>query len=298
MLQAPQDTCFSPRQTLRCPHGRVLDLSRPQVMGILNLTPDSFFEGSRVGSDADLLRRAEAMLQAGAAVLDLGGYSSRPGAEDISADEEKRRVVPAVEAVRRAFPEAFISVDTFRASVASEAVAAGADILNDISGGTLDDEMLTTVGRLHAPYVLMHMRGTPQTMIQHTEYSGDIVTELVRYFRDKLTQLRSFGVRDVLLDPGFGFAKTAAQNHELLRRLPELHVLGLPILAGLSRKAMLYKPFGLTPDAALTGTVAVNTIALLNGARLLRVHDVAEAMQTIHLVSNTYPAHPSFPLSP
>ncbi|AIZ64903.1 dihydropteroate synthase [Hymenobacter sp. DG25B] len=282
------------RQTLSCPRGRVLDLHRPQVMGILNLTPDSFFAGSRIGAADELLRRAEAMLTAGAAVLDLGGYSTRPGAAEVSEEEEKRRVLPALQALRQRFPEAFLSIDTFRASVAAEAVAAGADILNDISAGTLDADMIATAGRLNVPYVLMHMRGTPQDMAQHTEYAEDLVTELVRFFRDKLAALRAAGVVDVVLDPGFGFAKNAAQNHELLRRLDELRVLGLPILAGLSRKSMVFKPLGLTPDAALTGTVAVNTIALLNGARLLRVHDVAEAMQTIQLVFNTY----STPSSP
>ena len=289
MLQTPQDTCFPAAQTLRCPGGRVLDLGWPRVMGILNLTPDSFFAGSRIQAPDDLLRRAEVMLHAGAAVLDLGGYSSRPGAEHISEDEEKSRLLPAVEAVRQAFPEAFLSIDTFRASVAAEAVAAGADIINDISGGSLDPNMLPTAGRLGVPYILMHLRGTPQTMTQHTHYDGDIVLELVRYFRDKLVELRQHGVTDVVLDPGFGFAKTPAQSHELLRRLPELAVLGLPILAGLSRKSMVYKPLGLTPDAALTGTVAVNALAVLNGARLLRVHDVAEAIQTIQLVSPTFP---------
>jgi len=293
MFQAPQDTCFSPRLTLRCPGGRVLDLRRPQVMGILNLTPDSFYEGSRVAAEDDLLRRAEQMLRAGAAVLDLGGYSSRPGAEHISAEEEMQRLLPAVAAVRRAFPEAFLSVDTFRAEVATEAIAAGANILNDISGGQLDAEMLPTVGRLGVPYILMHMRGTPQTMTQLTHYEGDLVLELVRYFREKLAELRRHGVTDVVLDPGFGFAKTPAQGHELLRRLRELHLLGLPVLAGLSRKSMVYKPLGLSPEAALPGTVSVNTLAVLNGAKLLRVHDVAEAVQTIQLVSNTYS-----PLSP
>lgn len=293
--QAAKDTCFSPRQTLGCPGGRVLDLRQPRVMGILNLTPDSFFANSRVVADAghhDLLRRAEAMLQAGADILDLGGYSSRPGAEDISAAEEQRRVVPAIAAVRRAFPTAFISVDTFRADVAAAAVAAGADIINDIGGGTLDPEMVATAARLRVPYVLMHLRGTPQTMAGHTDYPDDIVLELVRYFRDRLTALRAAGVVDIVLDPGFGFAKTPAQSHELLRRLRELELFNLPILAGLSRKGLVYKPLGLTADSALTGTVAVNTIALLNGARLLRVHDVAEAVQNIHLVSNTYPPSP------
>jgi dihydropteroate synthase len=267
----------------------VLDLRRPQVMGILNLTPDSFFAGNRIGAEDELLRRAEQMLGQGAAILDLGGYSSRPGAEDISVDEEKRRLLPAVAAIRRAFPEAFISADTFRASVAEEAVAAGADILNDISGGQLDANLLPTVGRLQVPYILMHMRGTPQTMTQLTHYDDDLVLELVRYFRDKLTELRSHGVVDVVLDPGFGFAKTPKQGHELLRRLQELQVLGLPVLAGLSRKSIVYKPLGLSPDAALAGTIAVNTLALVNGARILRVHDVAEAVQTVQLVSNTFP---------
>ncbi len=285
-----QDTCFSPTQTLLCPGGRVLDLRRPQVMGILNLTPDSFFAGSRIGNTDELLRRAEAMLTAGAALLDLGAYSSRPGAENISPDEEKRRLLPAIEAVRRTFPEAFLSADTFRAAVAADAVAAGADIVNDISGGTLDEAMFSTVGRLRVPYVLMHLRGTPQNMTSHTHYADDIVLELTRYFRDRLALLRDAGVVDVVLDPGFGFAKTPAQSHELLRRLPELRVLGLPILAGLSRKSMVYKPLGLTPDAALTGTVAVNTMALLNGASILRVHDVPEAVQTIRLVHQTLSA--------
>ncbi|WP_317128190.1 dihydropteroate synthase [Hymenobacter persicinus] len=270
----------------------MLDLRRPQVMGILNLTPDSFFAASRVSAatpdHTDLLGRAEAMLQAGAAVLDLGGYSSRPGAEHVTEEEEMQRLLPAVEAVRRAFPEAFISVDTFRSSVAAAAVAAGADILNDISGGELDADMFATAGRLQVPYVLMHMRGTPQTMTTLTDYPDGLVPELVRYFRDKLAALRAAGVADVVLDPGFGFAKNAEQNHELLGRLRELELFGLPMLAGLSRKAMLYRPLGLTPEAALPGTVAVNTMALLNGVSLLRVHDVPEAVQTIRLVANTY----------
>ncbi|WP_240731585.1 dihydropteroate synthase [Hymenobacter radiodurans] len=288
MLQtAAKDTCFSPRQTLCCRDGRVLDLRQPQVMGILNLTPDSFYAGNRIATTDDLLRRADAMLQAGAAVLDLGGYSTRPGAEDISAEEEKARVLPALETVRGAFPEAILSVDTFRADVAAEAVAIGTDIINDVSGGTLDADMFATAGRLGVPYVLMHMRGTPQNMAQQTHYEDDIVTDLVRYFRDKLALLYAAGVTDVVLDPGFGFAKTPAQSHELLRRLPELALLGLPVLAGLSRKSMVYKPLGLTPDAALTGTIAVNTVALLNGARLLRVHDVAEAVHTVRLVQQT-----------
>ena len=275
--------------SLLSPHGRLLDLRRPQVMGILNLTPDSFFSGSRVASEKDLLARAEAMLHAGAAVLDLGAYSTRPGADDIPEPEETRRLLPAVEALRREFPQAFISADTFRAGVAEAAVHAGADLVNDVGGGTLDAEMFATVGRLRVPYVLMHLRGTPQTMTQLTDYDDDIVLELLRYFRDRLVMLRAAGVVDVLLDPGFGFAKTAAQSHELLRRLPELHMLGLPLLAGLSRKRLVYGPLGLGPEAALNGTTALHMVALQGGARLLRAHDVAEARQTIDLFAYTFP---------
>ncbi|MEL5992623.1 dihydropteroate synthase [Hymenobacter segetis] len=275
--------------SLLSPHGRLLDLRRPQVMGILNLTPDSFFADSRVASEKDLLARAEAMLHAGAAVLDLGAYSTRPGAEDISESEETRRLLPAVEALRREFPQAFLSADTFRAGVAEAAVHAGADLVNDVGGGTLDKEMFATVARLRVPYVLMHLRGTPQTMAKLTHYEDDLVLTLLRYFRDGLAALRAMGVTEVLLDPGFGFAKTAAQSHELLRRLPELQALGLPVLAALSRKRMVYGPLGLGPETALNGTTALHMVALQGGAKLLRAHDVAEARQTIQLFANTFP---------
>jgi dihydropteroate synthase len=289
MVNSAQPLLSSCPHTLLSPHGRLLSLRRPQVMGILNLTPDSFFAGSRVASEKDLLTRAEAMLTAGAALLDLGAYSTRPGAEDISADEETRRLLPAVEALRREFPAAFLSVDTFRAGVAEAAVQAGADLVNDVGGGALDADMFATVGRLRVPYVLMHMRGTPQNMAKLTHYEEDIVLTLLRYFRDALTALRQAGATDVLLDPGFGFAKTAAQSHELLRRLPELQALGLPILAALSRKKMVYGPLGLSPEAALNGTTALHMVALQGGARMLRAHDVAEAVQTIQLFANTFP---------
>ncbi len=279
----------SPIHSLLSPHGRLLDLRRPQVMGILNLTPDSFFAGSRVASEEDLLARAEAMLEAGAAVLDLGAYSTRPGAADLPAAEEVRRLLPAIKALRREFPAAFLSADTFRAGVAEAAVRAGADLVNDVGGGTLDADMFATVGRLRVPYVLMHLRGTPQTMSQLTDYADDLVLELLRHFRDRLVALRAAGVVDVMLDPGFGFAKTPAQSHELLRRLPELRALGLPVLAGLSRKRLVYGPLGLGPDAALNGTTALHMVALQGGARLLRAHDVAEARQTIDLFAQTFP---------
>ena len=275
--------------SLLSPHGRLLDLRRPQVMGILNLTPDSFFAGSRVASEHELLARAEAMLAAGAAVLDLGAYSTRPGAEDISEAEETTRLLPAVEILRREFPQVFLSADTFRAGVAAAAVAAGADLVNDVGGGTLDPAMFAAVGRLRVPYVLMHLRGTPQTMAKLTHYEDDLVLTLLRYFRDGLAALRQVGAVDVVLDPGFGFAKTAAQSHELLRRLPELQALGLPLLAGLSRKRMVYGPLGLGPEAALNGTTALHMVALQGGARLLRVHDVAEAVQAVQLFAHTFP---------
>ena len=275
--------------TLLSPHGRLLDLRQPQVMGILNVTPDSFYPGSRLGSssETELLGRAEAMLTAGAAALDVGGYSSRPGADDIAPAEELRRLLPAIEALRREFPQAFISVDTFRAAVATEAVAAGADMVNDIRGGTLDAHMFSTVAHLRVPYCLMHMRGTPQTMRSLAHYDVDIVLTLLRFFRDQLAALRLANggqpLPDVLLDPGFGFAKNAPQNFELLRRLPELAPLGHGLLVGLSRKAMVHKFLNLSPDTALNGTTALHAWALRGGARLLRVHDVAEARQVVRL---------------
>lgn len=290
MPTPPSHALFPPlTQSLKSPHGRLLDLRQPQVMGILNLTPDSFYPGSRLGhrADAELLRRAETMLAAGAAALDVGGYSSRPGADDIAPAEERRRVLPAIGALRRAFPQAFISVDTFRATVAAEAVAAGADLINDIGGGTLDADMLATVARLRVPYCLMHLRGNPQTMRDLAHYDDDLVLTILRFFRDQLQALRQanggYPPADVLLDPGFGFAKNAPQNFELLRRLPELHVLGHALLVGLSRKAMVHKFLGLSPEAALNGTTALHMRALQGGARLLRVHDVAEARQVVRL---------------
>jgi dihydropteroate synthase len=257
-------------------------LGHPVVMGILNVTPDSFYEGSRIrGTDA-LLRQAEAMLQEGAAILDIGGYSSRPDAQDVSPEEERTRVIPAIRALRQAFPDCLISVDTFRARIAEEAVGAGANIINDISGGQLDGTMFETVGRLQVPYILMHMRGTPQTMNQLTEYE-DIMLDLVRYFEPLIMQLQAAGVRDIILDPGFGFAKTVDQNFEVLRHLGDLKLLGLPILAGLSRKSMTYKTLEVPATEALAGTIALNTIALMQGASILRVHDVKEAVQTVKL---------------
>jgi dihydropteroate synthase len=276
-----KDTFFYKKSTINC-EGKLVSLSHPVVMGILNVTPDSFYEHSRIKGTEALLRQAEAMLQEGAAILDIGGYSTRPEAPEVTPEEERIRVIPAIRAVRQAFPDCLISVDTFRAVIAREAVEAGANIINDVSGGTLDEAMFETAGRLQVPYILMHMRGTPQTMPQLTEYE-DIMLDLVRYFEPRIVQLQAAGVRDIILDPGFGFAKTIDQNFEVLRRLGDLKVLGLPVLAGLSRKSMTYKTLDIPATEALAGTIALNTIALMHGASILRVHDVKEAVQTIKL---------------
>jgi dihydropteroate synthase len=276
-----KDTVFYRKTTINA-GGKIVSLASPVVMGILNVTPDSFFDGGRYTASGAFMARAETMLKEGATILDIGGYSSRPGATDISPDEELGRVIPAIQAVRKAFPDCLISVDTFRARVAEEAVNAGADIINDISGGELDAAMFETAGRLRVPYILMHMRGNPQTMNRLTQYE-DIILELVTYFEQKTAALRALGVADIILDPGFGFAKTIDQNYEVLRRLDDLKVMGLPILAGLSRKSMTYKLLDVPASEALAGTIALNTIALMHGANILRVHDVKEAVQTIKL---------------
>lgn len=280
-----KDTLFSTKTTLNC-RGKLLLLDAPLVMGILNVTPDSFYAGSRLRSTEEVLQRAEAMLADGADMLDIGGYSSRPGATDIPVQEETDRVAPAIEAIAGNFPEAVISADTFRAAVAEAAVQAGAAIINDIAGGRLDEEMFPTVARLQVPYILMHMRGTPQTMTTLAKY-GDVAVEVVDELQEQVARLTQLGVKDIILDPGFGFAKTVSHNFELLRRLDELRVFGLPVLAGLSRKSMVYKTLGIGQADALTGTIALNMVALMKGAAILRVHDVKEAKQTVELYKKT-----------
>jgi len=267
------------------PGGRLITFEKPLVMGILNVTPDSFFDGGRHNGLASAVRKAERMLLDGADIIDIGAYSSRPGATPVSAQEEMDRAVPVIEKLANLFPDAILSVDTFRAEVADRAVQSGAHIVNDISGGSLDGEMFATVARLQVPYILMHMRGTPETMQQFTEY-GDIATDIAAYFGEKISALRAQGVKDIIIDPGFGFAKTLEQNHELLRRVDELHYLGLPILGGISRKSMIYRKLGITPQESLPGTIALNTLLLAKGVRILRVHDVKEARQVVDLVSN------------
>jgi dihydropteroate synthase len=276
-----KDKFFRKKSTLNC-RGKILSLDTPLVMGILNATPDSFYAGSRLSSLDDVLHRAESMLRDGAAILDLGGYSSRPGAADVSEAEELERVIPAIEAIMQAFPEAIISVDTFRARVAAAGIQAGASIINDISGGNLDEAMFETVARLQVPYILMHMRGTPQTMNSLTDYK-DLVLDVLDELQAKVAQLKNLGVHDIILDPGFGFAKTMNQNFELMHRLEELRILELPLLVGVSRKSMTYKYLGIDQSEALAGTIALNTIALGKGADILRVHDVKETKQTIQL---------------
>ena len=264
--------------------GRLVELDKPKVMGIINVTPDSFFEGSRVESMSDILSMAESMLEDGAVFLDVGGYSSRPDAPDISEFQEISRVVNPIRQIREHFPEAIISIDTFRSSVAKAAVAAGADIVNDISGGLLDNEMMKTVAELKVPYILMHMRGTPQTMKQLSDYN-DLIKEVTYYFSAQLSVATGLGLKDVIIDPGFGFAKTTDQNFKLLNHLDYLTHLGRPVLVGLSRKSMIYKTLKIDPETALNGTTVLNTVALLKGASILRVHDVKEAVETIKLVN-------------
>ncbi len=264
--------------------GWQIDLSTPAVMGILNITPDSFYDGGKyTGRDA-LLRQAEKMLAEGAAILDLGAASSRPGAEEVPEDEELERLLPAVENLLSVFPDAIISVDTYRSKVAKSAVEAGAHIINDISGGTFDDKMFQTVADLNVPYVLMHIKGTPQNMQNNPRYV-DVVQEVKYFFKRQLRKLRDAGVtKNIILDPGFGFGKTLENNYELLKDLASFTDLGCPVLTGISRKSMINKVLHITPDEALNGTTVLNTIALLNGANILRVHDVKEAVEVVRLV--------------
>jgi dihydropteroate synthase len=280
-----KDTFLNRKTTLNA-KGRIVDLSVPSVMAILNITPDSFYDSSRATSVDDALFKTEAFLKEGAAFIDIGAYSSRPGAEDVSISDELSRLIPVIEAINKRFPEAILSIDTFRAQVAEEGIAAGAHLINDISGGELDEAMFETVAKLGVPYILMHMKGTPQTM--HIEPSYDnVVLEVVDYFVHKLAALRALGVKDILLDPGFGFAKRRVHSFELLNHLEDLQIFGLSMLAGLSRKSMIYKSLDTSAEAALNGTTVVNTIALLKGASILRVHDVKAAVECIKLVEKT-----------
>ncbi len=269
------------KQTINC-RGRLLDLSSPIVMGILNLTPDSFFDGGRYTTESAMLRQVEKMLNEGAAIIDLGGMSSRPGAVLISESEELRRVLPAVEAILLRFPESVISVDTFRSVVAAQSVAAGASVINDIYAGRFDEKMFETVATLGTPYIMMHMQGDPDNMQKAPNY-GDVVKEILQFFIEKIGRLRSLGVKDIVLDPGFGFGKTIEQNYQLLKNLHIFRMTELPILAGISRKSMICRVLDVPPAQALNGTSALHMVALQQGARMLRAHDVKEAMEVVRL---------------
>ena len=270
--------------TLNC-NGRLLVAERPLVMGIINLTPDSFFEGSRAGGVDAVLRHTEQMLKEGADIIDIGAQSTRPGSDMLTADEELSRIAAVIDVVTDKFPEAHFSVDTFYARVAEVCVSAGASMINDISGGQIDPELISTVAKLHVPYVCMHIRGTPQNMTQFANYT-DVTREVLDYFIQKIRICREAGIKDIILDPGFGFSKTSEHNFELLKNLGALKIPGLPLLAGLSRKSTIYKTLGITAADALNGTTTLNTVALLNGADILRVHDVREAVECVKLIGH------------
>ena len=269
--------------------GRLLDLGRPRIMGIINVTEDSFYAGSRVNSDEEILSVAGKMLDEGADILDIGGCSTRPGARPVTEETEKKRVCHAAEIILGKFPETVLSVDTYRSRVAEEAVKnSGAAIINDISGGEMDEEMFPLVIRLNVPYVMMHMQGTPQTM-QSSPHYDDVVSDILYWFGQRITTLQLAGVKDIIIDPGFGFGKTSKHNFEILRRLDEFHITSLPVLVGLSRKSMIWRSLNITADEALTGTSALHMTALMKGASVLRVHDVREAKEVITLFEKIYP---------
>lgn len=264
--------------------GQLLSLDEPQVMGILNVTPDSFYARSRKQTEAAIIDRIETILREGASIIDVGGYSSRPDAAEVSETEEMQRLEMALQPLLQHYPDVVVSVDTFRSSVARQCVEKyGVAMINDISGGELDERMFDTVAQLRVPYIMMHMRGTPQTMQQQTDYE-DVTADLLKYFSQKLERLFRLGVNDVILDPGFGFSKTLTQNYELMRHLSDFRIFGLPLLVGVSRKSMIYKLLGTTPEESLNGTTVLHTYALLQGADILRVHDVRAAKEAIRIV--------------
>lgn len=284
-----KDTFLNRKLTLNC-KGKLVDLGCPQVMAILNLTPDSFYGNSRINTLTEALKRTETFLNEGATYIDLGAYSSRPGAADVSVEEELQRLIPIVEGIAKEFPQAIISIDTFRAKVAAQAIAAGAHLINDISAGQLDPLMFETVAKLQVPYIIMHMQGTPQTMQLNPIYDN-VNTALLTYFAEKLAQLKALGLNDIIIDPGFGFAKTLSHNYEVLQQFESLHLFGLPILVGFSRKSMLTKLLHIKNEEALNGTSVLNTTALLKGAKILRVHDVKEAKECITIIEKLKNPH-------
>ena len=270
-----------PQTTLNC-NGQLLDLTDPIVMGILNVTPDSFYDGGKYENENAMLQQVEQMIADGASIIDIGGMSSRPGAEIIDEEEELLRVLPIIQKINQHFPKTIISIDTVKARVAEESVTAGASIINDISAGSIDDKMFPMVAKLGVPYILMHMQGKPEDMQQQPDYQ-DVTIEVLDFFIEKIGQLRELGVKDIILDPGFGFGKTIEHNYHLLKKLTIFKILDLSLLIGISRKSMIYKVLDSSPQESLNGTTALNTMALERGAKILRVHDVKEAMETITL---------------
>ncbi|WP_159948841.1 dihydropteroate synthase [Polaribacter septentrionalilitoris] len=269
--------------TINC-KGKLINLSSPKVMGILNITPDSFYDGGKYKNESEILSQTEKMLIEGATFIDVGAYSSRPGAAHISEEEELHRIVPVIELLSKEFPEIIISVDTFRSKIAKETIASGAAIINDISGGNMDVKMFDTVANLQVPYILMHMLGTPQNMQKNPVYD-DVIKDIIYFFAAQIYKLHQLKLNDVIIDVGFGFGKTIDHNFEILKNLSLFKSLDVPILAGISRKSMLYKTLDITAQEALNATTSANTIALLNGANILRVHDVKEAVEAIKIVN-------------
>jgi len=272
--------------TINC-KGQLIDFSSPKVMGILNITPDSFYDGGLHNSKKAILKHVEQMLNEGATFIDVGAYSSRPNADYISEDEELKRILPVIDLILKVFPKTLISIDTFRSNIAQKCIKAGAALINDISAGKLDDNMLQTIAHLKVPYIMMHMRGTPQTMKQETNYNN-MVSDILFYFSERIAAAKALGIIDVIIDPGFGFSKTTEQNYELLNKLELFKMIEKPLLVGVSRKSMIYKILDTSAKEALNGTSALNTIALQKGASILRVHDVKEAMECIKLVESLH----------
>jgi len=285
MKSAAESKLFSTNKTLNI-RGRLVDLSVPRVMGVLNVTPDSFYDGGRYQDDPSILKQVGKMLSEGATFIDVGAYSSRPGADDVSPDDELNRAVHTIQLILREFPSAIISIDTFRSSVALAAANEGAAIVNDISGGALDPAMIQTVASLGVPYIVMHMRGNPQNMTTLSSYQN-LIKEITDYFHEKIFTLQASAIKDIIIDPGFGFAKNINQNFAMLNNMDYFGILDKPIMVGISRKSMIWKTLSSNPDDALNGTTALNTIAILKGANILRVHDVKEAVETIQLVLMT-----------
>jgi len=267
--------------TINC-KGQIIDLSTPKIMGILNITPNSFYDGGKYSLENNAIAQVEIMLNEGATFIDIGAYSSKPNAEFVSEEEELSRIIPVVKALIKEFPRAILSIDTFRSSVAQECLNNGAAIINDISAGSLDEKMMEVIASNKVPYIMMHLRGTPQTMQNQTNYEH-LINEILTYFSDKINKARSLGINDLIIDPGFGFAKTTDQNYEILSNLELLKVLELPILAGISRKSMIYKTLDINAEEALNGTTVLNTIAITKGASIIRVHDVKQAMECVKL---------------